>query len=302
MANPPTTNKPKPVTSDIKRLPGRTGGPGKLQTEAVPSQQAQTPLQNPAYTGNVVDFYTWRASQEQGETVIRGDARIYAGVGYTDYLGKYGRIEQPFFENADRAVLMGWQQISENQAALDMLADVYRAHYRKPNDYVPSPNQLLSIYERAAADASTAAANDARITISDVLNSYAAMDVYGIPVGDGSGGRKGPTQFETRRNPADVRILANALAQEMIGRSIDDDEFSRMMRRVRQAESDSPRTVSVQGGTQITEEGISDAERQQVLQEAIMEIPEFAAYQGGEGLIDNLDQGARELQSEMAGL
>ena len=293
MADP--VNTTMPGGSTITRLPQRNTG--------TPSASASTPLPSSTYSGNVMTYEQYVASQEQGGSVIRGDARIYTGVGYTDYLGKYGRVEQPFFENADRAVLMGWQQISQNQAALDMLADVYRAHYRKPADYVPSPNQLLSIYERAAADASTAAANDARITISDVLNSYAAMDVYGIPVGDGGGGgASGPTQFETRRNPADIRILANALAQEMIGRSIDDDEFSRMMRRVRQAEGDSPRTVSVQGGRQITEEGISDAERQEVLQEAIMEIPEFAAYQGGEGLIDNLDQSARELQSEMAGL
>lgn len=258
---------------------------------------SQTPLTQSQY---VLTRDDWLAGQVPD--VVRGDARVYTGVEYTDYLGKYGRIAQPFFENADRAELMGWMQISQNKEALDALADIYRAHYRKPANYVPSTNQLMGIYQRAVNDASTAAANDALVTVSDVLNSYAGMDVYGIPTGGAGGGAAGPTQFETRRNEADVRLLANSLAQEMIGRNIDDDEFSRMMRRVRKAESDSPRTISVQGGRQITEEGISDAERQEVLREVLMENPEFETFQGGEGLIDNLDAGARDLQSEMAGL
>lgn len=260
------------------------------------STNSQTPLQSSQY---VLTRDEWAAGQIPD--VVRGNARVYTGVEYTDYLGKYGRIAQPFFEDAGRAELMGWMQISQNKAAMDTLADIYRAHYRKPAKYVPSTNQLMSLYQRAVNDASTAAANDARVTVSDVLNSYAGMDVYGIPIDDGGPG-SGPTQFETRRNEADVRLLANSLAQEMIGRNIDDDEFSRMMRRVRKAESDSPRTISVQGGRQITEEGISDAERQEVLREVLMENPEFETFQGGEGLIDNLDAGARDLQSEMAGL
>lgn len=281
-----------PVQSKVTRLPGRTGPIGNIRRD---NSAPQTPLPQSQY---VLTRDEWLSGQIPD--VVRGDARVYTGVEYTDYLGKYGRIAQPFFENADQAELMGWMQVSQNKAAMDALADIYRAHYRKPAKYVPSTNQLMSLYQRAVNDASTAAANDARVTVSDVLNSYAGMDVYGIPTGDGGG--SGPTQFETRRNAADVRLLANSLAQEMIGRNIDDDEFSRMMRRVRNAESASPRTIKVKGGRQITEEGISDAERQEVLREVLMENPEFETFQGGEGLIDNLDAGARDLQSEMAGL
>lgn len=291
MANPDISNKPTPVKSEIIRLEDQN---------VAPSVQAQSPLAQSQYVQN---YDSWLAQQVANQPVIRGDARIYSGV-LTDYLGGVsGRIQQPFFENADRASLMTWQSISQNPAALANLADIYKAHYRKPADYIPSPNQLMGLLDRAISDASTAAANDALVTVSDVLNSYAAMDVYGIPVGDGPGGGvSSPTQFETRRNEDDVRVLANALAQEMIGRNIDDKEFSKMMRRVRKAEADSPRTISVQGSRQITEEGVSDAERQDVLREVLMENPEFATFQGGEGLIDNLDESARQLQSEMGGL
>ena len=281
--------------STVVRLPGRTGELGRLRKSSAPSQEVPTPLQNPQYVLNRDEFFAMQVPE-----LVRGDARVYTGE-ITDYLSKYGRVAQPMFENADRVSLMGWNQISNNQDALNMLADIYKSHYRKPADYVPSANQLMSLYLRAVDDASTAYANDARVTVSDVLNSYASLDVYGMPVGDG-GGSGGPTQFESRRNKEDIRILANALAQEMIGRNIDEDEFSRMMRRVRKAESDSPRVISVQGKRQITEEGISDAERQDVLREILMENPEFETFQGGEGLVDNLDEGARQLQSEMAGL
>ena len=266
-----------------------------IRLEDTGSTTPTTPLKSSQY---VLTRDEWLSGQIPD--VVHGDSRVYSGE-VTDYLGKYGRVSQPFFENAQKTELMGWMNISQNPAAMDTLANIYRAHYRKPAKYIPSQNQLMSLYRRAVGDASTALANDARVTVSDVLNSYAGMDVYGIPIGDGGAG-SGPTQFETRRNEADVRLLANSLAQEMIGRNIDDDEFSRMMRRVRKAESASPRTISVQGGRQITEEGISDAERQEVLREVLMENPEFETFQGGEGLIDNLDAGARDLQSEMAGL
>ena len=290
MADPevPVYLRPRqPQPTNRTPLPGRDG-----------SAPVQTPLQSPQYVQTKAE---WEAGQIPD--VIRGDSRVYTGVEYTDYLGKYGRVAQPFFENAQRAELMGWMQISQNPAAMDTLANIYRAHYRKPANYIPSQNQLMGLYQRAVGDASSAAANDARVTVSDVLNSYAGTDVYGIPAGGaGGGGASGPTQFETQRNEADVRLLANSLAQEMIGRNIDEDEFSRMMRRVRKAESDAPRVVSSKGARQITEEGISDAERQEVLREVLMENPEFETFQGGEGLIDSLDAGASALQSEMAGL
>ena len=289
MADPevPVYLRPRqPQPTKVTKLPSR-GGPTPVQT----------PLQSPQYVQTKAE---WEAGQIPD--VIRGDARVYSGE-VTDYLGKYGRVSQPFFENAQKTELQGWMLISQNPAAMNTLADIYRAHYRKPANYIPSQNQLMSLYQRAVGDASTAVANDARVTVSDVLNSYAGMDVYGIPTGGGGpGAGSGPSQFETRRNEADVRLLANSLAQEMIGRNIDEDEFSRMMRRVRQAESDAPRVVSSKGARQITEEGISDAERQEVLREVLMENPEFETFQGGEGLIDNLDAGASALQSEMAGL
>ena len=279
--------KPQPQKTNIIRLDENAG-----------STTPPTPLQSPQYVQTKEQWL-----RDQVPDVISGDARVYSGVEYTDYLGKYGRVSQPFFENAQKAELMGWMQISQNPAAMDTLANIYRAHYRKPANYIPSQNQLMSLYQRAVGDASTAVANDARVTVSDVLNSYAGMDVYGIPTGSSGGGAgSGPNEFETQRNEADVRLLANSLAQEMIGRNIDEDEFSRMMRRVRRAESDAPRVVSTKGARQITEEGISDAERQEVLREVLMENPEFETFQGGEGLVDNLDAGARELQSEMAGL
>lgn len=106
--------------------------------------------------------------------------------------------------------------------------------------------------------------------------AYLGAGGYG---GGGGGGGGGTSYSYTQANKADVRILANAVAEEMIGRRITDKEFDRMLKKVRKEEDKSPTITTSSGRTSRTKEGITDAERQEVLEEVLRENPEWKKYQ-----------------------
>lgn len=289
MPGPDHLNKPKPVKSKIVRLEDR---PTALGTTPVSGGQNQYgPLREQWLAQQAAEGY--RAPE-----LIFGDGRVYTGVTTNDFISGRGRYSEAVYEDAAGAGWRGWNAITNDPNAYSALEQIYNSHYRKPANYKPSPNSLQSFYESAVREASQAYYNENEITISDVLNSKAMYDVYGNPVygaGRGGGGAgSGPNKFVTKRNEADVRILADALAQEMIGRTVTEKEFGRMMKRVRRAENDSPRVVSVNGDTQVTEEGVSDAQRQEVLQEILREKPEWQEYQMTAGVLDAMNSAIQE--------
>ena len=113
--------------------------------------------------------------------------------------------------------------------------------------------------------------------------SYLGAGGYG---GGGSGGSGGTSMSYTQANKADVRVLANAVAEEMIGRRINDTEFDRMLKKVRKEEDKSPTVTTRSGKTSRTKEGITDAERQEVLEEVLRENPEWKKYQMDTAALD----------------
>lgn len=104
--------------------------------------------------------------------------------------------------------------------------------------------------------------------------------------GSGGSGGGGTSMSYTQANKADVRVLANAVAEEMIGRRISDTEFDRMLKKVRKEEDKSPTVTTRSGKTSRTKEGITDAERQEVLEEVLRENPEWKKYQMDTAALD----------------
>lgn len=233
--------------------------------------------------------------------VVRGSNQVYVGResdfgrSYTDYINGRGRYSNPVMQDADE-VKLNWLNIQNNPAAMENLRQIYNIRYRKEPDYQPSPYQLQGMYDSAVNDAATAAANDQNVTVSDILRTYGTYDIYGNPYAGsgGGGGSAGPSEFVTHANEEDVRLLANGLAEEMIGRTITDDEFKRMYKRVRKAEKKAPRVVSVSGKTQVTETGITDAERADVMAEILREKPEWEQYQMTHGVLDAMNAAMQE--------
>lgn len=280
-----------------------SGGSKIVKLNPTPSSAQGAPISALSQSQNkfVPTQAEWAAQQQaegyRAPDLIFGDGRVYTGVTANDWIQGRGRYDEAVYEDAAGAGWKGWQAITSDPNAYNALEQIYNSHYRKPADYKPSPNSLQSFYESAVREASQAYYNENEITISDVLNSKAMYDVYGNPLygsGGGGGAGSGPNKFVTERNEADVRILADSLAQEMIGRTVTEKEFGRMMKRVRRAENDSPRVVTVNGDTQVTEEGVSDAERQEVLQEILREKPEWQEYQMTAGVLDAMNSAIQE--------
>lgn len=266
-------------------------------TALTPSQSVYTPT-----------FEEWLAvkQQEEANKTIFGDGRVYTGIsvsdGIRDVLGNV--YQEAVYEEKDKALLGTWNQILQTPAAYEELKNTYRLHYRKKPNYEPSPNQLLSLLGRAVDQASTAFANEAKVSVSDVLNQYAGIDAYGVPIGGYSGGSGsgGVSRSIEYSNPADMRLLADALAEEMIGRSVTEDEFALMMKRLRREESDSPQVSTRSGNTTVTKAGISQAERQEVLTEILREKPEWQEFQLTSGVLDAMSESIRGSEALDSGI
>jgi len=114
--------------------------------------------------------------------------------------------------------------------------------------------------------------------------------------GGGSGGRSryGTTAQVAYANEADVRVLANSLAENLIGRTVTDKEFKKIYSDFRKEEGKNPTVTTTSPGGSVTQQGVTNAERQEILEEILMETPDFAAYQGGAGMIDTMRDINRE--------
>lgn len=109
----------------------------------------------------------------------------------------------------------------------------------------------------------------------------------GVSGGGGGGSGSGGTRYSyTEMNEADVRVLANSMSEEFIGRRISDKEFNKLLKRVRKEEGKSPTITSTSGSTTRTKEGITNEERKEVMAEILNEHPEYREFQMGEGALE----------------
>jgi hypothetical protein len=120
-----------------------------------------------------------------------------------------------------------------------------------------------------------------------------------MPGFGGSGSGSGGTRYSyTEANEADVRVLANGLAEEMIGRRITEKEFEKLLKRVRKEEGKSPTISRSSGKTTRTETGITNAEREEVLAEVLRENPEWKKYQMDTASLDYTRDFIREQRTK----
>ena len=122
-----------------------------------------------------------------------------------------------------------------------------------------------------------------------MLLERGSMNAGGGSSGGGGGGSKyGTTAQVAYANEEDVRVLANTLAENLIGRNVTDKEFKKIYSQFRKEEGESPTVTTTSPGGSVTQQGVTNAERQEILEEILMETPDFAAYQGGAGMIDRM--------------
>jgi len=90
----------------------------------------------------------------------------------------------------------------------------------------------------------------------------------------GARGYSGPTQTITMASERDLRITADTIASEVLGRGVTDEEFQKVLKKVRTAEQSEP-TVTTSGvGRTVTQSGLTAEGRQDIITRALMQGPE----------------------------
>jgi hypothetical protein len=100
-----------------------------------------------------------------------------------------------------------------------------------------------------------------------------------------AGGSGGTSRSFSEANEDDVRLLANNLSEEMIGRRINDKEFEKLLSKVRKEEQANPTVTTRTGKTSRTSGGVTTESRNEAMREVLVENPEFKEFQMGEGAL-----------------
>jgi hypothetical protein len=107
---------------------------------------------------------------------------------------------------------------------------------------------------------------------------YSRVGTGGTSGSSGSRAYTGPSTTTTLMNERDLRSTADAVASTVIGRGITDEEFQKVLKRVRSAERAEP-SVSIPGvGSNVSMPGLSAEGRQDIIRDALMKGPEAEDY------------------------
>lgn len=155
-----------------------------------------------------------------------------------------------------------------------------------------------SVYERyvdsaAAYEAQGLRRTPAELAMQDVNGGVVAFDPSGGgssgPGGGGRGGYSGPVSQTTLMNEQDVDRTANALALELIGRPLSQQELAKVTKRLRKEEYANPTVTTPQGpGGSVTQSGLSAEGRADVLREVISQNPEYQQFQVDHTVLDTM--------------
>ena len=97
--------------------------------------------------------------------------------------------------------------------------------------------------------------------------------------GGGGGGSAGPTKSISRMTEPDIREMADSMAMQFIGRTLDDKEFNKIVKGQRKAENKNPSVSRVQGDTRITDPGLTQQGREDLVEKRLMKSPEYRDFQ-----------------------
>ena len=127
--------------------------------------------------------------------------------------------------------------------------------------------------------------------LADIWATTAAYDGYSEDRFAGPGGAySGPVSTVTEMNVEDLKNIANQTAGMLVGRAVSDEEFAKMLKKVRKAEKKDPRiTDSSVDGKVSVEEGISAAGRQSIIRDALVNTEEADGVIKATTMMSNFD-------------
>lgn len=137
-----------------------------------------------------------------------------------------------------------------------------------------------------------------------LFNAYAAkggdkpfpqwLDWYSNTMPDekkkGGGRYTGPVTSTTYANEGDLRRTADTFGAELLGRAVTDDEFEKILKKVRTAESEQPTVTSGGVATNVTESGISAEGRGELMRDIIAKGPEAEEFTKATKVVDWFNQ------------
>lgn len=147
------------------------------------------------------------------------------------------------------------------------------------------------LWEKAVKGSAASNKRGQPMTAFDWIGEYAA-GLMGNETGAGGVGTRGvgsgggPTARVTMMNERDLRMTADSIASEVLGRGVTDDEFQKVLRRVRSAEQAEPTVTRVQDGAVVTESGLSSEGRQDIITQMLMKGPEAEDFTKATTMMD----------------
>ena len=96
----------------------------------------------------------------------------------------------------------------------------------------------------------------------------------------------------------DLKDLANTISMEMLGKGVTEKQWGRILQKVREKEAANPRVTTSQSGVgqsvTSTQPGVSNADRQDVIQNILQKAPQYGDYQKATTLMGFFDQALNE--------
>ncbi len=147
---------------------------------------------------------------------------------------------------------------------------------------------LKWLWGQATNDVAEAYSRGRRVSIWDYLESMPGEDV-----GTGSG-VGGVSRSITMANARDLRSTADAIGAEVLGRAITDEEFQKVLRRVRTVEQAEPTVTRRTGAGTVTESGLTAEGRKDLITEMLMKGPEAKEFTQATTMMDAFYQALSE--------
>ena len=189
----------------------------------------------------------------------------------------------------------------------------------RPTDYLRKPSDVPNFYalspeERRNFDDAARAVHPlktGKTYYEDLIQASYDLSTRGVyvspqqlaqiaysesPRGAGAAGtgRLGTSRQVTLANEIDLRSTADAIGAEVLGRGITDEEFQKVLRRVRTAEQSQPTVTRRTGAGTVTESGITAEGRKDLITDMLMKGPEAKEFAQATTMMDAFYQALNE--------
>lgn len=167
------------------------------------------------------------------------------------------------------------------------------------------PEGVAGGLANAAAVHQAYAADGGKMNFTQWLDWYSSNSEPAKGPG-GRGGRAsaytGPVESVSVAAETDIIAMAQATAQEILGRTASEQEIEKIIKRTRAAEQAEPTVQTRQGpGRVTTEEGLTKEGRDAILNKVLMNSPDYASYQFDSTVMDMMVNNLRRGQEVARG-